>query len=140
LDEKDRPLEAIKAYRDMTQLVSDRNLCWQHRLEALVKYPPVDGNETLPKGPWPGAVEWLSLSKSNPVFVVQKQLLGKEFHVVGTWDATPILDDEDYKEGSSMLAAFWEKDWPKTVLMMTNLEMTGVHFLHAKDQIAIFLD
>jgi hypothetical protein len=108
LDGKDGPLETIKAYGDMTRLVADRDLCRQQRLEALVKYPPVDGDETLPEGPWPGAVEWLSLSKSNPVFVVRKQLLGEEFHVVGTWDAAPVLDDEDYEEeeGSSILAAF----------------------------------
>lgn len=39
----------------------------------------------------PGQVEWLTI---EPLYLMvrRKKLLGEEYHVIGTWYATPELD------------------------------------------------
>lgn len=96
LDGKDA-LETIQAYRDMTQLVLERDLSRQELLNALERFPPSD--QDLPEGPWPGAEEWMTLSnQNNPILISKpKVLLGEEYLTVGTWTASPVLLDDEYE-------------------------------------------
>jgi hypothetical protein len=119
LDGKDA-METLQAYGDMTQLVLDRDVKRQEWLQALEKYPPVDGSisidnddgdyddnnrnrkeEDLPEGPWPGAEEWMTLSnQNNPILVAlptKLPLMGQEYQQVGQWKAAPVLSEEDYE-------------------------------------------
>jgi hypothetical protein len=63
------PLETLKAYKDMTALVLDRDRKRSALREALDQdghgYPASDD---LPEGPWPGTTEWLTLSENNPIY------------------------------------------------------------------------
>lgn len=63
------PIETLRAYKDMTALVLDRDRKRAALKEALDKdghgYPASDD---LPEGPWPGTTEWLTLSEKNPIY------------------------------------------------------------------------
>lgn len=118
------PIETLKAYKDMTALVLDRDRKRMALREALDQdghgYP---GSDDHPEGPWPGTTEWLTLSESNPIYArvpkkaipknkneekdggrnLLQQLMGSEndYHYgrVGTWNGEAIssllLDDGD---------------------------------------------
>lgn len=107
------PLETLKAYKDMTGLVLDRDRKRAALQEALDQdghgYP---ASQDLPEGPWPGATEWLTLSESNPIYarvpkkeeknknVLQQFMSDTQYSYgrVGTWTGEAIssllLDDE----------------------------------------------
>lgn len=118
------PIETLKAYKDMTALVLDRDRRRAALREALDKdghgYPASDD---LPEGPWPGTTEWLTLSENNPIYArvpkttrskegdgssnnnnsknMLQQLMGDnqyDYGRVGTWTGEAIssllLDDE----------------------------------------------
>jgi len=69
------PIETLKAYKDMTALVLDRD----KKRGALRDALDQDGHgfpasDDLPEGPWPGTTEWLTLSENNPIYArVPKQ-------------------------------------------------------------------
>lgn len=106
--------ETLAAYGDVAKLVWERDEARAKLQEALRVYPPVaavfddnnnynsnknnDGND-LPEGPWPGDVEWLSLSKDaerNPIYLQLEG--GQDVQRVGTWRAEPILPEGVYEE------------------------------------------
>jgi len=109
------PLETLKAYKDMTALVLDRDRKRATLQEALDQdghgYP---ASQDLPEGPWPGATEWLTLSEANPIYarvpmdskkgnVLQQFMSGGDtqysYGRVGTWTGEAIssllLDDDE---------------------------------------------
>ena len=63
------PIETLKAYKDMTALVLDRDRKRAALRDALDQdghgYPASDD---LPEGPWPGTTEWLTISDKNPIY------------------------------------------------------------------------
>jgi hypothetical protein len=109
-------LQTLQAYRDVAQLVADRDEKLRRWREAARHHPASDD---LPEGPWPGSTEWLTLSEgSNPIFVLQpkneaagaatattapgwKSLLAPwgngpdSYSIVGTWTAQAIVADDD---------------------------------------------
>eukprot|EP00429_Kryptoperidinium_foliaceum_P019107 CAMPEP_0176032220 /NCGR_PEP_ID=MMETSP0120_2-20121206/15900_1 /TAXON_ID=160619 /ORGANISM="Kryptoperidinium foliaceum, Strain CCMP 1326" /LENGTH=202 /DNA_ID=CAMNT_0017365533 /DNA_START=294 /DNA_END=899 /DNA_ORIENTATION=+ len=93
-------LQTLQAYGDMAQLVLERDQSRAELRQAREKYP---SRPNFPQGPWPGAEEWLALSQSknqNPIFVKRKAngvLGGEEFQVVGSWQAEPILSEDEYE-------------------------------------------
>jgi hypothetical protein len=94
----------LAGMRDTAQLVLDRDEALRNLEQAKAWYPTMAEND-LPEGPWPGQIEWLSM---EPRFLVvrrpSKNLIfgGDEFHVIGTWKAAPILDDEEYADDPSI--------------------------------------
>jgi hypothetical protein len=95
-------LETIQAYGDMANLVLEKHQRVAKLQQALQMYPSSEdgGIESLPKGPWPGSDEWLTLSdeKYNPIFIVEDKgiLRGREYRMVGTWTAEPIIPEDEY--------------------------------------------
>jgi hypothetical protein len=95
-------LETMQAYGDMAKLVLEKDQKVAKLQEALQMYPSSkDGDiESLPEGPWPGSDEWLTLSdeKYNPIFIVEDKgiLRGREYRMVGTWTAEPIIPEDEY--------------------------------------------
>jgi hypothetical protein len=100
-------IETIQAYGDMAKLVLEKDQRAARLQEALQLYPssPGDddgGTDSLPEGPWPGSDQWLTLSdeRYNPIFVVEDRglLRGREYRMVGTWTADPVIPEGDYEE------------------------------------------
>ena len=84
------PIDTIRAYGDVAQLVLDRNRKSQAYQRALEFYPPiaqpdgktdgwggdfvpserVDGPVVLSEGPWPGSDEWMTITdRKNPIYM-----------------------------------------------------------------------
>lgn len=107
------PIETLRAYRDMTALVLDRDRKRMALRDAINQdghgYPASDDH---PEGPWPGSTEWLTLSENNPIYarvpknerndsnyrnrnVLQQLIAGggeNDYHYgrVGTWTGEAI--------------------------------------------------
>ena len=118
------PIETLKAYKDMTALILNRDKLRAALREALDQdghgYPASDD---LPEGPWPGTTDWLTLSESNPIYArvpstkldknadgssngknMLQQLIGETQYCygrVGTWTGEAIssllLEDDVFK-------------------------------------------
>ena len=119
------PIETLKAYKDMTKLVLNRDRKRMELRNAINGqkdyghgYP---GSDDHPEGPWPGSTEWLTISENNPIYArvpkknnknknnLLQQLMSKggggggdnDYHFgrVGTWTGEAIssllLEDDE---------------------------------------------
>lgn len=89
------PLATLAAYKDMVELVAYRDEKLRLLQKAELVYPR-NPNE-IPEGPWPGAIEWLAIAPTRMSVKRRKSFLD-EYHEVGTWEATPILKEDEYEE------------------------------------------
>jgi hypothetical protein len=89
------PLGTIAAFTDMAKLVADRDEKLRRLQKAEQVYPR--DPETIVEGPWPGAIEWLAIAPTSMTIKRRKAFLD-EFHMIGTWEAKPILNEDDYEE------------------------------------------
>ena len=87
-------IDTIAGMKDTAQLVIERDQALRNYEEAKVIYPTIPLSK-LPEGPWPGQVEWLSLEPKMLLVRREKFLVGDEYHIIGTWTATPLLEDDD---------------------------------------------
>ena len=96
-------VDTLAGMRDTAQLVIERDEALRRLEEARTRYPSQFTVDTIPEGPWPGQVEWLSI-EPRYLMVRRDKLLGEEYHVIGTWSVEPLLDDADGEEaeGSSI--------------------------------------
>lgn len=89
------PLGTIAAFTDMAKLVADRDEKLRRLQQAEQVYPR--SPETIVEGPWPGAFEWLAIAPTSMTIKRRKAFLD-EFHLIGSWEATPILNEDEYVE------------------------------------------
>jgi|UniRef100_A0A7S2UC49 hypothetical protein len=90
------PIETMKAYKDMTELVVYRDEMLR-RLKDASQYLPMknaDTNKELPQGHWPGSTDLLSIAPSE-MFTKRKKLFGEDFLLLGKWEAVPIKVKEN---------------------------------------------
>merc|ERR1719343_1942134 len=86
------------------RLVLDHEKALREYQEANIYFPTIDDdNEEFSwtkrelewkEGPWPGEAEWLTV---EPLFVMVRRMkffVKEEYHVIGTWAAAPILQEE----------------------------------------------
>lgn len=88
-------LGTIAAFTDMAKLVADRDEKLRRLQQAELIFPR--NAETIIEGPWPGAIEWLAIAPTSMMVKRRKAFLD-EFHMIGTWEATPILSEDEYVE------------------------------------------
>ena len=97
-----------KASPDQTgyeRLIIDRDNALEEYQNANIYFPTIDDDdeefdwtpETLEwqEGPWPGELEWLTI---EPLFMMVRRtkfFVKEEYHVIGTWAATPIAKGEE---------------------------------------------
>lgn len=81
------PLETALAYKDMAVLVAERDECKRKQREAEKVYP----RESEILGFWPGNTEPLAIGRGT-IFIKKKKLFGDELHVVGRWNAKPVME------------------------------------------------
>jgi hypothetical protein len=91
------PMDTLMGMKDTAQLVFARDEALGRYEDAKRVYPTSSSdskltvdNLDLSEGPWPGQVEWLSI-EPQLVLVRRPKLLGEEYHIVGTWSATPCF-------------------------------------------------
>lgn len=92
LDGKDA-LETINASIEMAVLIKQRDEALQALREAELILPSSNDGKSALFGGWPGTTEGLVLA-TGTVSVKRKKFLRDEFHIVGTWRATPVLSQE----------------------------------------------
>jgi len=96
-----------KASPDQTgylRLVIDRDNALREYQEANIYFPTIDDDDPefnwnadsleWSEGPWPGEQEYLTI---EPLFLMVRRMkffVKEEYHVIGTWAATPIVEDE----------------------------------------------
>ena len=80
------PIETIAAYKDMAQLVADRDEKKRRRREAEKIYPKATDNAM---GHWPGSTELLVIGTGS-ILIKRRRLFGEEFQVIGKWSAVPV--------------------------------------------------
>jgi len=80
------PIETIAAYKDMAQLVADRDEKKRRRREAEKIFPKATDNAM---GHWPGSTELLAVGPGN-ILIKRRRLFGEEFQVIGKWSAVPV--------------------------------------------------
>jgi len=82
------PIDTIAAYKDMAQLVSDRDEKERRRREAEKVYPKeTDGDTAM--GHWPGSTELLAIGTGN-ILMKRRRLFREELQVIGKWSAVPV--------------------------------------------------
>ena len=82
------PIDTIAAYKDMAQLVADRDEKKRRRREAEKVYPRESDDDSR-MGHWPGSTEPLVIGRGN-VLIKRRRLFGEEFLVIGRWSAVPV--------------------------------------------------
>lgn len=90
-------METFAGMRDTAQLVLNRDEALRELQEAKNRFPSKYCEEDIPEGPWPGQVQWLSIEPQY-VMIRRKKIVGDEYHNVGTWTVSPVLDNEAYEE------------------------------------------
>lgn len=85
------PLKTIVAYKDMTELIVRRDEKLR-KLKDAEKYLPRNA-DSLPQAAWPGGTEALAIAPVE-MFIKRKRVFRDEFHIIGTWEATPVEVDE----------------------------------------------
>ena len=89
------PLQTMAAYTDMAKLVAQRDEKWRQLQNAELVYPR--NPDTIVEGPWPGDFDWLAISPTR-ITVKRRKAIMDEFLSIGSWEAQPILLDDDYVE------------------------------------------
>lgn len=89
------PIKTIVAYKDMAELVADRDEKLRRLQNAELVYPR--NADQIIQGPWPGALEWFAIAPTSMTVKRRKSFLD-EYHVIGTWEAKPILKEGEYVE------------------------------------------
>lgn len=91
-------MDTLAGMKDTAQLVIERDGALRQLEEANRIYPTIPLQE-LPEGPWPGQIEWLSIEPRKLLVRREQFLVGDEYHIIGTWTATPLFDenDDDYE-------------------------------------------
>jgi len=87
------PLDTVVAYKDMTQLVIQRDEMLRRLKEASRTLPR--NADRLPKGNWPGSTELLSVAPTEMLIKQKKMFFGEEFLVIGKWKAVPLKVTEN---------------------------------------------
>lgn len=82
------PIDTIAAYKDMAQLVADRDEKKRRRREAEKVYPRESDDDTA-MGHWPGSTELLAIGRGN-VLIKRRRLFGEELLIIGRWSAVPV--------------------------------------------------
>ena len=80
------PIDTIAAYKDMAQLVADRDEKKRRRREAEKIFPKATDNAM---GHWPGSTELLVIGTGS-ILIKRRRLFGEEFQVIGKWSAVPV--------------------------------------------------
>lgn len=87
------PLDTMVAYKDMTELVIQRDEMLRRLKEASRTLPR--NADRLSKGNWPGSTELLSVAPTEMLIKEKKFFFGEEFLVVGKWEAVPLKVTEN---------------------------------------------
>jgi hypothetical protein len=89
------PIQTIAAYKDMAELVADRDEKLRRLQNAELVYPR--NADQIIEGPWPGAIEWFAIAPTS-MTVKRRNSFLDEYHVIGTWAAKPVLKEGEYVE------------------------------------------
>ena len=84
------PIDTALAYKDMALLVAERDECKRKLREAEQVYPRERDNIIL--GFWPGTTEALAIGRGT-IIIKKKRLFVDELHVIGRWNAEPLVED-----------------------------------------------
>lgn len=82
------PVDTAMASISMAKLVKDRDDRVRELREAERTLPR--NADKLPLGSWPGTTEKLAVARGT-IALKRRRLLGDEFHIIGKWNAVPIL-------------------------------------------------
>ena len=93
------PIDTIAAYKDMAQLVADRDEKKRRRREAEKVYPR-KGDDDTRMGHWPGSTEPLAIGRGN-VLIKRRRLFGEELQIIGRWSAVPVAQQISSEQSSS---------------------------------------
>lgn len=84
------PIDTALAYKDMALLVAERDEWKKKRREAEKIYPRERDDTSL--GFWPGTTEPLVIGRGT-MLIKKKKLFGDELHVIGRWNAAPVVSE-----------------------------------------------